>query len=43
MGIKHAPGLDGAADQEANRVLGKTSEPDVKARYEQLQLRRRRT
>lgn len=37
-GVAGAPGLDGNA--EANRVLGKTSEPAVQARYEQQQLKR---
>jgi len=37
-----APGLDGNADPQINKVLGKTSEPEVKARYEQLQSKRKR-
>ena len=41
--VVRAPGLDGDADPQANKVLGKISEPEVKARYEQLQLNRKRT
>jgi cell filamentation protein len=40
--VVRAPGLDGDVDPQANKVLGKTSEPEVKARYEQLQLKRKR-
>ena len=36
-----APGLDGKSDNE-NTVLGKTSAPEVKARYEQLKMKRQR-
>jgi cell filamentation protein len=35
-----APGLDG--NDEQNQVLGKTSDPALKARYEQQELRRKR-
>jgi cell filamentation protein len=38
--IAHAPGLDGTDEQ--NEVLGKTSDPAVKARYEQQDLKRKR-
>jgi len=41
--LERAPGLDGDADPQVNRVLGKISEPEVAARYEQLQLKRRGT
>ena len=34
-----APGLDGKSD-DANTVLGKTSEPNVKARYERQKIKR---
>jgi len=34
-----APGLDGKEDKE-NIVLGKTSEPEVKARYQQQKIKR---
>ena len=34
-----APGLDGKEDNE-NIVLGKTSEPEVKARYQQQKIKR---
>jgi cell filamentation protein len=37
--IARAPGLDGNDDQ--NEVLGKTSDPALKTRYEQQELRRR--
>jgi cell filamentation protein len=37
--VKQAPGLDGSSD-DTNVVLGKTTEPDVKARYEQQKTRR---
>ncbi len=40
--IVRTPGLDGASDPQADKVLGKTSEPAVKARYEKLQVRRNR-
>jgi cell filamentation protein len=41
--VSRAPGLDGNADVQSglNRVLGKTSEPAVQARYKQQQLRRK--
>jgi cell filamentation protein len=39
--ITEAPGLDGNA--ESNKVLGKTNEPAVQARYEQQELKRKRT
>jgi cell filamentation protein len=41
--IGRAPGLDGNADEQSglNKVLGKTSEPAVQARYEQQELRRK--
>jgi cell filamentation protein len=38
--IALAPGLDG--NDEQNEVLGKTSEPALKARYEQQELKRKR-
>jgi cell filamentation protein len=38
--IARAPGLDGNAEQ--NQVLGRTSDPAVKARYEQQELKRKR-
>lgn len=38
--IAQAPGLDG--NDEQNEVLGKTSEPALKARYEQQELKRKR-
>jgi cell filamentation protein len=38
--IALAPGLDG--NDEQNEVLGKTSDPALKARYEQQELKRRR-
>lgn len=38
--ITLAPGLDGTDEQ--NEVLGKTSDPALKARYEQQELRRKR-
>jgi cell filamentation protein len=38
--IVQAPGLDG--NDEGNVVLGKTSDPALKARYEQQELKRRR-
>jgi cell filamentation protein len=41
--VVRAPGLDGNVDQADNKVLGKTSDPGVKARYERLQLNRKRT
>jgi cell filamentation protein, protein adenylyltransferase len=37
--VMQAPGLDGKADN-TNKVLGKTTDPDVQARYEQQKLRR---
>jgi cell filamentation protein len=37
--IAQAPGLDGSDEQ--NEVLGKTSDPAVKARYEQQKMKRR--
>jgi len=37
--IAEAPGLDGNAEED--EVLGKTSEPALHARYEQLELKRR--
>jgi cell filamentation protein len=37
--IARAPGLDGSDEQ--NEVIGKTSDPTVKARYKQLELKRR--
>jgi cell filamentation protein len=37
--ISEAPGLDGNDPQD--RVLGKTSEPELKARYEQQELKRK--
>jgi cell filamentation protein len=37
--IAQAPGLDG--NDEQNQVLGKTSDPALKARYEQQELRRK--
>jgi hypothetical protein len=37
--IVQAPGLDG--NDEENEVLGKTTEPALKARYEQQELKRR--
>ncbi len=37
--VMQAPGLDGKSD-DANIVLGKTTEPDVKARYEQQKIKR---
>src|ERR1043166_232534 len=36
-GIAQAPGLDGNAEQ--NEVLGKTSDPAIRARYEQQELK----
>jgi cell filamentation protein len=39
--ITAAPGLDGNA--ELNKVLGKTNEPSLQARYEQQELKRTRT
>ena len=39
-GIAQAPGLDGNAEQ--NEVLGKTSDPAIRARYEQQELKRRK-
>jgi cell filamentation protein len=39
--ITAAPGLDGNA--ELNKVLGKTNEPGLQARYEQQELKRTRT
>jgi hypothetical protein len=39
--IGRAPGLDGNAEPGLNKVLGKTSDPAVQARYEQQQLRRK--
>jgi cell filamentation protein len=38
--IALAPGLDG--NDEQNEVLGKTSDPALKARYEQQELKRKR-
>ena len=38
--IVQAPGLDGTDEQ--NEVLGKTSDPAIKARYEQQELKRKR-
>jgi cell filamentation protein len=38
--IAQAPGLDGSDEQ--NEVLGKTSDPAIKARYEQQELKRKR-
>jgi cell filamentation protein len=38
--IAQAPGLDG--NDEQNEVLGRTSDPALKARYEQQELKRRR-
>lgn len=37
--IAQAPGLDG--NDEQNQVLGKTSDPALKARYEAEELKRR--
>jgi len=37
--VMQAPGLDGKSD-DTNTVLGKTTEPDVKARYEQQKIKR---
>jgi cell filamentation protein len=37
--IVEAPGLDG--NDEQNEVLGKTSDPAIKARYEQQELKRK--
>jgi cell filamentation protein len=37
--VMRAPGLDGTSD-DANTVLGKTTEPEVKARYEQQKIKR---
>jgi hypothetical protein len=37
--IVQAPGLDGTDEQ--NEVLGKTSDPALKARYEQEKLKRK--
>ncbi len=39
--VGRAPGLDGNAQPGLNKVLGKTSEPAVQARYKQQQLRRK--
>jgi cell filamentation protein len=39
--VMQAPGLDGKSD-DTNTVLGKTTEPDVKARYEQQKIERSR-
>lgn len=40
--IAHAPGLDGRTEKvELDKVLGKTDEPAVQARYEQRQIQRR--
>jgi cell filamentation protein len=38
--IAQAPGLDGNA--ELNEVLGKTTEPELQARYQQQELKRKR-
>lgn len=38
--VTAAPGLDGNAD--LNAVLGKISEPELRARYQQQELRRKR-
>ena len=38
--IALAPGLDG--NDEQNQILGKTSDPALKARYEQQELKRKR-
>jgi cell filamentation protein, protein adenylyltransferase len=40
LNIIEAPGLDGEVDQ--NEVLGKTSEPSLRARYEQQEIKRHR-
>jgi hypothetical protein len=37
--IVQTPGLDGSDEQ--NEVLGKTSDPALKARYEQQKMKRR--
>jgi len=37
--VMQTPGLDGRSD-DTNTVLGKTNEPDVKARYEQQKMKR---
>ena len=39
--VVRAPGLDGKSD-DGNTVLGKTSEPAIKARYEEQKIRRTR-
>jgi cell filamentation protein len=42
--VAKAPGLDGSVQQaELNKVLGNTDEPDVKAQYEAMLIKRRRT
>jgi cell filamentation protein len=41
--VGRAPGLDGNAESGLNKVLGKTSDPAVEARYKQQKLRRKQT
>jgi hypothetical protein len=40
--VERVPGLDGEADPQANKVLGKIRELEVRVRYAQLQLKRKR-
>lgn len=39
-GIASAPGIDGS--DEENEILGKTSDPALKARYDQQEMKRRK-